>query len=103
MDEMEANHFFCESRYVWGNILTKQASHIDMMVHPTARFENLETKCRKWMKKYGGKAPYGTKAPWRIDMDDAAKLFVNNVWRYLPFTAPISIKDAVDMSKIELD
>lgn len=50
MDEMEANHFFCENKYVWDNILTKQASHIDMLVAPTKRFENLEVKCKKWSK-----------------------------------------------------
>lgn len=48
MDEMEANRFFCESKYVWDNILTQQASHIDMMVAPTKRFDNLEVKCKKW-------------------------------------------------------
>jgi hypothetical protein len=103
MDEIEANHFFCESRYVWDNILIQQASHIDMMVHPAQRFENLETKCRKWMKKHGGKAPYKTKAPWRIDIDDAAKLVFHNIWRALPFTAPISVDEAVELAKIELD
>jgi hypothetical protein len=104
MDEMEANYFFCESRYVWDNILTQQASHIDMMVHPTKRFENLETKCRKWMKKHGGNAPYKTKAPWLIDIKDVAKLVLNNFWRVFPFTTPMTASDTVDMIKdVELD
>ncbi len=40
------------------------------------------------MKKHGGKAPYKTKVPWKIDIEDAAKLVWKQLWRVLPFTVP---------------
>jgi hypothetical protein len=95
MDEMEANHFFCESEFTWRNIFLEQASHLDLKAVPVKRINNLQTKCTKWVKKYGGKPPMKAPAPWLADFDDLFSWGANNLWRTIPLSLPVTILDMV--------